>query len=117
MAQQVEDVSIDILDKLHEDFDIPVADLVASLHLTDKNVRQWSTTGRAPNAEALRHLHTLVQLSDGLHGMFTAPKDVHEWIRSELRYLQWQTPHQVIREGDPERAYAAFEALASGIFL
>jgi len=117
MAQQIEDISIAELDQLHEDLGIPTADIVAGLRLTDDVINQWRTTGRQPNTQTLRHLHALMRLRDSLHDMFAEPKDVQGWMQSELRYLDWRTPQQVIRESDPERAFAAFEALASGIFL
>ena len=116
-AQQIEDVSIAELDQLHEALGIPTSDIVAGLRLTDDAINQWRTTDRQPATQTLRHLHVLMQLRGSLRDMFAEPKDVQRWMQSELRYLDWRTPQQVIREGDPERAFAAFEALASGIFL
>ena len=117
MAQQIEDVSIAEIDQLHEDLGIPMSDIVAGLGLTDDAINQWRTTGGQPSTQTRRHLHVLMQLRDGLCDMFAAPKDVQGWMQAQLRYLDGRTPQQVIREGDPERVFAAFEALASGIFL
>lgn len=116
MAQRVEETSIDVLDKLHEDLSIPVSDITSGLRLTDQDIERWRENEGEPEHISNR-LSVLVQLRDGLYDLFAGPSDVQKWMRSELRYLHWQTPRQVIREGNAERVYAAFEALASGIFL
>ena len=119
MAQQVEDenLSADALDKLHKELGVPRADILAALKLTDKDIERWRVAGAQPDAATMQRLHVLIELRNGLYEMFAGPEGVHEWMHAELRYLHWRTPQQLLQQGDPERAYAAFEALASGIFL
>ena len=119
MAQRAENenVSVDTLDRLHKELGVPLADILAGLKLTDKDVERWRVAGAEPDAAAMQRLHVLMELRDGLYEMFAGPEGVHEWMHAELRYLHWRTPQQLLQQGDPQRAYAAFEALASGIFL
>ncbi len=117
MAQQTYGIDVDTLDKLHEDLDMPRADILHGLGLSPRDLDLLQLGQAKAISDVLRRLHALVDLRDGLYETFASSDGVREWMRAELRYLQWRTPQQVIGSGDPERAYAAFEALASGIFI
>ena len=121
MAQQVKGVDANtiggMIDRLHMDLGVPRADILASLHLREKDIARWHATGTNPSAATVGRLQILVALRDGLQEMFAGPEGVYEWMHAELRDLQWRTPQQALCEGDVDGVYAAFEGLASGIYL
>ena len=78
MAQQAERVSVDILDSLHEDLGVPVADIISGLRLTEKDVDQWRAARGISDPQALRRLDTLIRLRDDLRDMFAGPEDIHQ---------------------------------------
>ena len=102
MAQRAENenVSVDTLDRLHKELGVPLADILAGLKLTDKDVERWRVAGAEPDAAAMQRLHVLMELRDGLYEMFVGPEGVHEWMHAELRYLHWRTPQQLLQQGD-----------------
>lgn len=117
MAQQAKSVQTNALDQLAHALFIEPSDLQAGLHVTEQEFLSWQATGEAPTMAARQQLETLTALRDGLSELFAKPEGVQEWMRIGMRDLKWRTPQQAIRDGQPDKALAAYLRLAHGIFV
>ena len=70
-----------------------------------------------PQHHQTRQPAELAALYRHLSDTFDDREAARAWLRTPNRYLGSQTPEEAVRDGRPDRAEAALEALDSGAFL
>lgn len=106
-----------LIAELEQGFGLAVTDLARALQVSPSALQLWRTGENAPPPEVAEQLAVLGALYADLIDLFGTPANVQEWLRTPLRSLQWRTPQELAREGRFDRVEAAFQVLASGIFL
>jgi len=105
------------IEKLIHEPGLTLDDIAGALSVDRDSVEEWRTGRAVPRQEAYQRLAALIELRQRLHEFFKTPQDGADWLHDASRYLGWATPVDVIRAGHVDRARAALEVLASGMFI
>jgi transcriptional regulator with XRE-family HTH domain len=105
------------IEQLERDLGLSAADLALALGIERATLDLWRAGAVAPPQGVQALLAAWLRLHDDLLDLFGSAQPVREWMRIPLRFLDRRTPLALAREGRLDRLRAAFEALASGIFL
>ena len=106
-----------VLEQVQSDLGLSDAELATALDATPRTIERWRTGMSYPQIEQRRRLGKLLELTRQLRETFTTPEAIRTWLRAPNRYLGGLTPADAVRVGRIDRAEAALEALATGVFL
>lgn len=105
------------MDCLQQDLGLSLDDIAGALRVDRPLMQQWLDERVSPPREVYQRLTALIELQQRLREFFKTPQDGADWLHDSSRYLGWTTPAEAIRAGHTDRARAALEVLAAGMFI
>jgi transcriptional regulator with XRE-family HTH domain len=103
------------LEFLDRDLGPTTEELSSGLGVEKRTIERWREQATVPQGKTYRRLAELDELRTLLLELYE-PAEAREWMRSDNPYLGGMTPADAIRAGRIDRARAAIEAIASGVY-